>query len=323
MPPTPSDSYWTGKRVLVTGSTGFVGRNLTAALRETGCTLLTPTRQEYDLLEQDAVRALFADTTPDVVFHAAGYVGGILANRDYPADFCYRNLFMVSTALHEAWRSGVKKYVGLMGGCSYPAHAPSPIKETELWTGYPQPESAPYSLAKAMGAELANSYRKQYGFSAITVVPGNIYGPWDNFDLKNSHVIPALIRKYSEARKEGREEIVAWGTGAPKRDFVYIEDVCRALILAAETYDQPDLINVSSGTRVTIKELVELIAELTGYRGRITWDSTKPDGQMDKGFDVTRMHELLGFRCTTSLREGLQKTIAWYEENQAAARLTT
>lgn len=317
-----SQSFWNGKRVLVTGGSGFVGRNLTAVLRATGCTLLAPTRTDYDLLEQDAVRAMFADTQAEIVFHAAGYVGGILANRDFPADFCYRNLFMVSTVLHEAWRAGVKKYVGLMGGCSYPAHAPSPIKETELWRGYPQPESAPYSLAKAMGAELAKAYRKQHDFSAITLVPGNIYGPWDNFDLNNSHVIPALIRKYSEARRDQRQEITAWGTGAPLRDFVYIEDVCQALCLAAERYDAPDLINISSGTRVAIKELVQLIAELTGYEGQIVWDTSKPDGQMDKGFDVTRMHDVLGFRCKTSLREGLQKTIAWFEENQAAARLT-
>jgi GDP-L-fucose synthase len=325
MPGTQNESapsFWNGKRVLVTGSTGFVGRNLTAILRNTGCTLLTPTRKDYDLLEQSAVRAMFADTQPELVFHAAGYVGGILANREFPGDFCYRNLFMVSTVLHEAWRAGVSKYIGLMGGCSYPALAPSPIKESELWCGYPQPESAPYSLAKAMGAELAKAYRKQYGFRAITLVPGNIYGPWDNFDLNNSHVIPALIRKYSEARQENREEVVAWGTGAPKRDFVYIEDVCQALCLAAEHYDEPDLINISSGTRVTIKELVELTAELTGYRGRIVWDCSKPDGQMDKGFDVTRMREVLGFECKTSLRDGLQKTIAWFEENRAEARLT-
>ena len=184
-----------------------------------------------------------------------------------------------------------------------------------------QPESAPYSLAKAMGSELAKAYRKQYGFRAITLVPGNIYGPWDNFDLNNSHVIPALIRKYSEARRDHREEVVAWGTGAPKRDFVYIADVCEALLLAAERYDDPEIMNISSGTRVTIKDLVEQIAELTGYRGRIAWDATKPDGQMDKGFDVTRMRTVLGYECRTSLREGLQKTIEWFDQHQGAARL--
>jgi GDP-L-fucose synthase len=317
-----SAHFWRDKRVLVTGSSGFVGRNVTALLEKTGAQLLTPTRSEYDLLEQDAVRSMFRDLQPDIVFHLAGYVGGILANRDYPADFCYRNLLMVSTVLHEAYQAGVEKYVGVMGGCSYPAKAPSPIKETELWCGYPQPESAPYSLAKAMGSELAKAYRKQYGFRAITLVPGNIYGPWDNFDLNSSHVIPALIRKYSEAQRDGRDEVVAWGTGAPKRDFVYIEDVSQALLVAAERYDDPDLINISSGTRVTIKELVELVAELTGFTGRITWDSTKPDGQMDKGFDVTRMREVLGFECRTPLREGLMKTIAWFESNSPVAKLT-
>ena len=178
-----------------------------------------------------------------------------------------------------------------------------------------------YSLAKAMGADLAKAYRKQYGMQAITLVPGNIYGPHDNFDLQASHVIPALIRKYWEARRDGRDEIVAWGTGAPKRDFVYIEDVCRALILAAEQYDDPEIMNISSGTRVTIKELVELVAELTGFRGKIVWDSSKPDGQMDKGFDVTRMQEVLGYRCETPLREGLKRTIEWFEANVATAKL--
>jgi len=288
-------------------------------LSQTGCELLTPSRRDYDLLEQAAVRALFSDLKPDIVFNLAGYVGGILANRDFPADFCYRNLFTVSTMLHEAHRAEVKKFIGVMGGCSYPGTAPSPIAETALWSGYPQPESAPYSLAKAMGAELAKAYHKQYGMPAITLVPGNIYGPWDNFDLQSSHVIPALIRKYREARSERRDEVVAWGTGAPKRDFVYIEDVCRAMLLAAERYDAPEIMNISSGTRVTIKELVELIAELTGYRGSITWDATKPDGQMDKGFDVSRMQEFLGYRCETPLREGLQRTIAWYEDHAAIA----
>ncbi|MDX6767760.1 MAG: GDP-L-fucose synthase [Candidatus Methylacidiphilales bacterium] len=307
------------KRVLVTGAKGFVGRNLVPRLAASGCELITPGRKDYDLLEQDQVRALFRDTRPQVVFHLAAYVGGILANRDYPADFCYRNMALAAHPLHEAWKSGVEKFVGLMGGCSYPATAPSPIREDQLWNGYPQPESAPYSLAKAMGHELAKAYRRQYGFDAIVLVPGNIYGPWDNFDLNASHVIPALIRKYVEARESGTNEITAWGTGAPKRDFVYIEDVCRAVVHAAQVYSGPEIINISSGTRVTIRELVELISNLAGYQGKILWDSTKPDGQMDKGFDVGRMRDILGFECTTPLREGLEKTFAWFTQNRKAA----
>jgi len=307
------------KRVLVTGAGGFVGCNLVPRLEAAGCELITPTRKDYDLLEQEQVRALFRDTKPQVVFHLAAFVGGILANRDFPADFCYRNLILVTQPLHEAWKSGVEKYVGLMGGCSYPAKAPSPIKEDSLWTGYPQFESAPYSLAKAMSVELANSYRRQHGFDAITLVPGNVYGPWDNFNLSASHVIPALIRKYVEARESGTAQITAWGTGAPKRDFVYIEDVCRGIVKAAEIFSGPEIINISSGTRVTIRELVELVASLTGFEGEILWDCTKPDGQMDKGFDVSRMRELLGFECAIALKDGLERTIEWFVQHRAEA----
>jgi GDP-L-fucose synthase len=308
-----------GQPLVVTGATGFVGRNFLELLRARGHDFVALGHGDYDLLEQERVRALFREKRPHTVFHFAGYVGGILANRDFPAEFCYRNLMMGAMVLHEAWQAGVKKFVTVMGGCSYPGKAPSPIAETALWTGYPQPESAPYSLAKAMSSELAKSYRRQYGFDAIVLVPGNLYGPWDNFDLSASHVIPALIRKYIEAGERGADEIVAWGTGAPRRDFVYVADVCAAILVAAEKYSGPDIINLSSGRRVTIKELVSLIAELTAFKGRVVWDATKPDGQMDKGFDVTRMHEWLGVDCPTTLRDGLIKTIAWFRENRALA----
>jgi GDP-L-fucose synthase len=309
------------RKILVTGASGFVGRNLVELLRRRGLNPLTPTHAEYDLLEQAQVRRMFADLQPDLVLHLASLVGGIGANRERPADFNYQNLVMGTLVLHEAWRSGVRKYVTLMGGCSYPATAPSPIKETELFNGYPQPESASYSLAKAMSAVQAEAYRRQHGFDAVVLVPGNLYGPYDNFDLNNSHVIPALIRKYTEAKAQGLPEITAWGSGKPVRDFVYVADACEAVLIGVEKYSAPDIINISSGKPVTIRELTETVAELVGFQGQVVWDTTKPDGQMFKGFDVTRMKQLLGYECRTSLRDGLRKTIDWFTHNKAAARL--
>ena len=310
-----------GKRVLVTGARGFVGSNFVPLLEKTGCELIKVSRKDYDLTEQTEVRRMFAEKKPEVVFHLAGLIGGIMANKMYPADYNYQNLMIGTLVMHEAYKTGVEKYISLIGGCSYPAHAPSPIKETELWNGYPQVESAPYSLAKAMSVVQAQSYRKQYGFNAIIVVPGNMYGPFDNFDLENSHVIPALIRKYYEAHQNGVNEITAWGTGKPVRDFIYVEDACEAILKAAESYNGGEIINISSGVQTTIKELVETVADVVGFKGSINWDTTKPDGQMLKGFDVTRMREWLGFECKTSLREGLEKTFKWYEENHSTARL--
>lgn len=314
-------NFWADRKVLVTGATGFVGSNLLPLLRQTGCRLATPAHRDYDLLEQAQVRRMLQDYKPEIVFHLAGLVGGIGANKARPADFCYQNLLMGTMMLHESWRAGVQKYVTLIGGCSYPAHAPSPIKETELFNGMPQAESAPYSLAKAMSVVQAQAYRRQYGFDAIVLVPGNIYGPFDNFDLENSHVIPALIRKFVEARETNKPEVVAWGSGRPTRDFVYVADVCEAILIAAERYSGPDIINLSSGRVVSIKELTETIAELVGYRGKVVWDTSKPDGQLHKGFDCTRMRELLGYECRTSLREGLQKTIEWYLSKPAGLRV--
>jgi GDP-L-fucose synthase len=288
---------------------------------ETGAQVSAPSRAQYDLLEQSAIRRMLADLRPQIVFHAAGLIGGILANKRRPADFCYQNLLMNTALLHEAWRAGAEKYIALIGGCSYPAHAPSPIRETELWNGYPQEESAPYSLAKRMNVVQAEAYRRQYGFNAIVLVPGNIYGPYDNFDLENSHVIPALIRRFRAARLAGQSEVEVWGTGKATRDFIYIEDACRAILRGAEIYNDKEIINLSSGTETTIRELVTQIAELTGYRGLIRWDASKPEGQLFKGFDATRMHEWLGYTCQTSLREGLRKTVAWFEANHDSARL--
>jgi GDP-L-fucose synthase len=301
-----------GKRVLVTGGSGFMGSNLIPLLQKAEALVFAPHRSDYDLLRQGDVKRMFEDLKPEVVFHLAAYVGGILANRDKPADFCYRNLILGTEVLHQAQMTGVKKYITFIGGCSYPAHAPSPIQETELWQGYPQAESAPYSLAKAMAYELAKAYRRQYGLNAIVLAPGNIYGPYDNFDLEGSHVIPAMIRKYVEAKERRDMEVLAWGSGKPLRDFIYIGDVCEAALLAAREYDSPDLINISSGRRTSIRELVELVAELTEFRGQVVWDASKPDGQIDKGFAVERMKKILRFTPQTNLKDGLRKTIDWF-----------
>ncbi|HEV2330253.1 MAG TPA: GDP-L-fucose synthase [Verrucomicrobiae bacterium] len=314
-------NYWEGKKVLVTGATGFVGSNFIPLLREAGCELATPSHRDYNLLEQDRVRKMLEHFKPEIVFHFAGLIGGIGANKAQPADFLYENLLMGTAMLHESFRAGVKKYITLMGGCSYPAHAPSPIKETELFNGMPQAESAPYSLAKAMSAIQGAAYRRQYNFNSVVLVPGNLYGPGDNFDLNNSHVIPALIRKYLEAKAANKLEVPAWGSGTPTRDFVYVADACEAIFIAAEKYNESDIINISSGQTISIKELTEMIAELTGYQGKVVWDTSKPDGQLYKGFDVTRMRNILGYECQTRLRDGIRKTIDWYLSKPAGVRL--
>jgi GDP-L-fucose synthase len=307
-----------GVRVLVTGSGGFVGSNLVPLLRATGAEIVTVTRKDYDLTEQADVRRMLAAIQPQVVVHLAGLVGGILANRDRPAEYSYVNLAMTAMMLHESFTHGVAKYVTLMGGCSYPAKAANPISETSLFEGYPQSESAPYSLGKAMSAVLGGAYRQQHGFNAVTLVPGNLYGPHDNFHPTASHVIPAMLRRFVEARETGAPAVTMWGTGRAVRDFVYVGDACEAIVRAILTYDASDLINISSGVPVTIRELADMVRDVVGYEGEIRWDSSKPDGQLEKLFDVRRMRERLGFEPQTTLRAGLEATLAWYEARQRA-----
>lgn len=307
---------YTKKKVVITGGTGFVGTNLVEALRVAGYTNLVPlSRKDYDLLEQVEVRRMVREQKPEVLVHLAALIGGIKANKQRPAEFFYRNALMNVMVLEEAFRGGVEKYMTCMGACSYPATAPSPIKETSMWCGYPQAENAPYSVAKMIAIPQVAAYRQQHGFNAIVLVPGNLYGQHDNYNADDSHVIAALIRKVYEAQKRGDREIVAWGTGAPVRDFLYVKDAAKAMVCALETYDQPDIINISSGVQTTIKDAYGMVTELCGFSGKVIWDTTKPDGQMFKGIDVTRMREVLKFDQITPLRQGLAETILWFKAN--------
>jgi len=304
------------KRVIITGATGFLGTNLVAALDAAGYRDLRPlSSRDYNLLEQAEVRRMMREQKPEVIIHLAALIGGIKANKDRPADFFYRNALMNVMVMHEAWQAGVIKYMTCMGGCSYPAHAPSPIREESLWNGYPQQENAPYSIAKMIAVPQAAACRTQYGFNAIVLVPGNLYGPNDNYNPNDAHVVAALIRKVHDARQRGEREIVAWGTGTPVRDFMYVKDAAAALVVALEIYNEPEIINISSGVQTTIKELYEMVTELYGFTGAIRWDTSKPDGQMLKGFDVTRMKTVLKFDRITPLRTGLTETIAWFKDN--------
>lgn len=301
------------RRILVTGAYGFLGHHVVPRLRAAfpAAEVVTVGRKDYDLLEPGVPDRMFREIGPDAVIHMAAKSGGIIDNRQRPADYFYENLAMNTAVLHAAYKAGVKKLLTFMGGCSYPATATSPIGEDQMWNGYPQVDSAGYSVAKKMLLVQSWAYRKQHGFNSVVLIPGNVYGEWDNFNLTQSHVIAALLRKYQEAKERGQPEIVAFGTGRPTRDFVYAGDVAATVPWFLANYDSSEPVNISSGTRTSIKELAETIARVTGFTGRIVWDTTQPDGQMDKIFGVDRLHAL-GLSCPTPLEDGLRRTHAWF-----------
>ena len=308
-------------RVLLTGASGFLGRHAAPVLRRAygEANVAAVSSRDYDLMDRQEVERMLADHRPEAIVHLAGYSGGIGANKAYPADFYYRNTILTAHLFDAAARDGgVKKLVYPMGGCSYPARASSPIREDQLWTGYPQDESAGYSTAKMMGTVAARSYRGQYGLDATVIIPGNMYGEYDNFSRLDSHVVPAMIRRYHEAMLDGAEQVVMWGTGRPERDFVYAADVAATLPFFLDSYDSSEPVNVSCGSTTPIRELATTIAELTGYQGEIVWDADKPDGQRVKIFATDRL-SALGLSCPTPLAEGLSRTIAWFQAHYAGA----
>jgi GDP-L-fucose synthase len=318
-------SFWPTKHVLVTGGAGFLGSAIVRGLRERGARAITVPRQATcDLRQMENVRALFKRITQQsepgdvVVIHAAARVGGIGANRRQPASFFYDNLIMGAQLMDEACRHGIGKFVSIGTVCAYPEHARVPFSEDQLWHGYPEPTNAPYGLAKKMLLVQGAAYRSQYGFNAIFLLPTNLYGPADHFDLQDSHVIPALIRKCVEAREQRQPTLTAWGTGSPTRDYLYVDDAADGILLAAELYDAPDPVNLSgNGAEISVRDLATRIQQLTGYEGAIVWDTSQPDGQPRRKVDSQRARNLFGFRPRVNLEEGLERTISWFETHRA------
>ena len=307
-------------RLLVTGGAGFLGRFIVERLQNfAGAQVFVPRRSEFNLVEAADIKRLFAETRPDLVIHLAAVVGGLGANQKNPGRFFYENLMMGTQLIEQARLHQVKKFVALGTVCAYPKHTPTPFREDDLWNGYPEETNAPYGLAKKMMLVQAQSYRQQYGFNTIFLLPANLYGPGDNFDPESSHVIPALIRKCIEAREQGAKFIEAWGSGNASREFLYVTDCAEAVIRAAAKYNESEPVNLGTGNEVMIAELVKMIARLTNFRGDIRWQTDKPDGQPKRRLDVSRALEKLGFCAQVPLEEGLRHTIEWYEQNRMTA----
>lgn len=301
------------KQVLVTGGAGFLGNHVVEKLKERGYrNIFSPRSKDYNLVEMEAVKRLYKDVKPDIVIHLAGVVGGIGANRANPGKFFYDNLMMGIQMMEIGRQFGIEKFVALGTICCYPKLTPVPFKEENFWDGYPEETNAPYGLAKKMLLVQSQAYRQQYGFNSIFLMPVNLYGPGDNFDPKSSHVIPALIKKCFDAIKNGDKEIVVWGTGKATREFLYVEEAAEAIVLAAEKYNKPDPVNIGAGFEISIKDLVNLIVELTGFKGKIIWDTSKPDGQPRRCLNTSRAKREFGFSARTDFREGLKKTVDWY-----------
>jgi GDP-L-fucose synthase len=306
------------QRITITGGKGFLGKHLIKAFEMRGYDhILIADLPDYNLIRLDDIRRLYDEQRPDVVVHLAAKVGGIGFNQENPGSLFYENIMMGVQLLHEAYLRKVSKFVALGTICAYPKFTPVPFKEDDLWNGYPEETNAPYGLAKKMMLVQSQSYRQQYGFNSIFLLPVNLYGPGDNFDPRSSHVIPALIRKCVDAVRQGDEEIVVWGTGAATREFFYVEDAAEAIAIATEKYDKSDPINIGAGFEISILDLVTLIAELTGFRGRVVWDTTRPDGQPRRMLDTTRAFREFGFRARTDFHAGLTKTITWYKSESS------
>ena len=312
-----SIEFWENKRVCVTGGAGFLGKYVIDKLQKRGVKdIFIPHIKDYDLVQIEDINRMYDDSNPDIVIHLAASVGGIGANLAHPADFFYDNLMMGVQLIHQAWKRKVEKFVAIGTICAYPKFTPVPFSEENLWNGYPEETNAPYGLAKKMLLVQSQAYRQQYGYNSIFLLPVNLYGPGDNFNPNSSHVIPAIIRKCIEAKEKNEGEIIVWGDGTPTREFLYVEDAAEGIVLAAEKYNGSEPVNIGSGYEISIKDLVQLIVDLTDYQGKIVWDKSKPNGQPRRGLDVSRAESYFGFKAQMEFREGLKKTIEWYIKNR-------
>ena len=314
-------NFWADKTVLMTGGTGFLGAHTVEQLRlKKPKGLVVVRHSDYDLTREAEVMRLFGDNPADIVIHLAGLVGGILPNRERPAEYFYQNLMMGTLLLHYAWKHKVQKFVAAGAGCGYPEFAPNPLKEEDFWAGFPQKESAPYSLAKRLLTIQSDAYSRQYGMISVICIPGNIYGPYDNFHLLDAHVVPALVRKFVEASQTNLPTVDVWGSGRAARDFVYAGDVADGLLRAAEVLDHSEVINLSSGLETSVSEMVALLKDITRFQGRVVWNTDRPDGQLHRRFDTSKAQRLLGWTAETPLADGLKITTDWYRQHQHEAR---